>query len=85
LSPSLTAADLDPSAYGCALYNSLVSFLPSSLLSLPALLASTVTGLADQLHAPFADAFQCQAADLTKTDLGLPDGWLKTAILKNSS
>jgi hypothetical protein len=80
----LSASDLTPSAYGCALYNSLVSFLPSSLLSIPALLASSVTDLAGQLHTPFFDAFQCQAADLSKPDLGLPDGWLKTAILKNS-
>ncbi|UZJ53819.1 hypothetical protein CBS101457_003139 [Exobasidium rhododendri] len=65
LSPSLNASDLlTPSAYGCALYESMVAFLPSSLLSLPTVLATTVTDLANQLHAPFLDAFQCPAAEL---------------------
>lgn len=80
----MNVLDLTPSTYGCALYNSLVSFLPSSLLGIPALLASSANELANTLHTPFLNAFQCQAANLSSPDLGLSDGWLKTAILASS-
>jgi hypothetical protein len=67
----------------CALYNGLVSALPSTLLGPTGALLGGVGGLLGQLHAPLGEAFACPRSSLGRLAAGQP-AWVDAALKKQT-